>query len=271
MVIYNELINLSIIVSIMVVLILSFIIFFIIYKKYVIKNSLKLKKLAELNSRYAFKEIPEFNLFHYYDNENMYDDISTKDFLTYELQSIKIQVLEAISDTKNNSKNYKKYLEEYNLIRSLSYDTSNIKVIFLFKWFENIIMKKRIKKPCIELNIFVELYLTNINGDLKARKSRIFDSREVYDLIYSLNKKRGNFYLVPEIWQSLCKVERGKVSNKLRFLIYERDNYRCRICGRSTDDLEIDHICPISKGGKSTIDNLQTLCHSCNVNKGSNY
>lgn len=51
--------------------------------------------------------------------------------------------------------------------------------------------------------------------------------------------------------------------------IYERDGYRCRCCGRRTKDLEIDHIVPISKGGKSTYDNLQTLCKRCNKLKGT--
>ena len=32
---------------------------------------------------------------------------------------------------------------------------------------------------------------------------------------------------------------------------------------------EIDHIFPISKGGKSTYDNLQTLCRRCNKLKGN--
>ena len=56
-------------------------------------------------------------------------------------------------------------------------------------------------------------------------------------------------------------------------LIYEvlkRDGYKCKICGVSASDgakLEVDHIIPISKGGKTVIDNLQTLCRSCNRGK----
>ncbi|MBR2352886.1 MAG: HNH endonuclease, partial [Clostridia bacterium] len=33
--------------------------------------------------------------------------------------------------------------------------------------------------------------------------------------------------------------------------------------------LEVDHIIPVSKGGKSTLDNLQTLCERCNRGKGT--
>ena len=47
---------------------------------------------------------------------------------------------------------------------------------------------------------------------------------------------------------------------------------KCQICGRSAKDgaiLHIDHIIPISKGGRTEIDNLRTLCQSCNLGKGS--
>ena len=33
--------------------------------------------------------------------------------------------------------------------------------------------------------------------------------------------------------------------------------------------LEIDHILPVSKGGLTTEDNLQTLCWRCNRSKGA--
>ena len=52
----------------------------------------------------------------------------------------------------------------------------------------------------------------------------------------------------------------------MRFAVYKRDNNRCRKCG-SRHNLEIDHIIPIAKGGKTTFDNLQTLCKRCNEEK----
>ncbi len=68
--------------------------------------------------------------------------------------------------------------------------------------------------------------------------------------------------------------QRALMTTKLRELIKERDNYKCQLCGLSTDDernllLEIDHITPLSKGGVTSEDNLQTLCWKCNRTKGS--
>jgi len=44
---------------------------------------------------------------------------------------------------------------------------------------------------------------------------------------------------------------------------------RCVGCGRQ-DDLEKDHILPISRGGSDAIENLQPLCKSCNAGRDGN-
>lgn len=52
----------------------------------------------------------------------------------------------------------------------------------------------------------------------------------------------------------------------IREQIFYRDGYMCLNCG-SSERLELDHIMPISKGGENSINNLQTLCKSCNCKK----
>ena len=134
---------------------------------------------------------------------------------------------------------------------------------------EGKIFSKTTKSPQIQFNILVRLELTNLNDRYICSKQDFFGSNEIRSLISRINNKRNDFYLDEEIWKSIVRVERGKVSNKLRFYIYARDGHRCRMCGRYTDDLEIDHIIPISKGGKTVESNLQTLCRSCNIRKGN--
>lgn len=42
---------------------------------------------------------------------------------------------------------------------------------------------------------------------------------------------------------------------------------RCANCG-AADNLVLDHILPIARGGRSSYDNLQLLCAECNRIKG---
>ena len=49
----------------------------------------------------------------------------------------------------------------------------------------------------------------------------------------------------------------------MRMEVFRRDDFKCKICD-SIENLCIDHIIPISKGGENKIENYQTLCKSCN-------
>jgi hypothetical protein len=53
---------------------------------------------------------------------------------------------------------------------------------------------------------------------------------------------------------------------EIRSEVWYRDNGQCVICA-ATEYLEFDHIIPHSKGGATSVDNLQLLCRSCNSQK----
>lgn len=65
--------------------------------------------------------------------------------------------------------------------------------------------------------------------------------------------------------------ERRKVSLKVRSRVMERDEFRCRRCGAGAEHgpLVVDHIHPVSRGGRSEMENMQTLCRLCNTGKGA--
>ena len=62
------------------------------------------------------------------------------------------------------------------------------------------------------------------------------------------------------------RVANRRVPDSLRAAVLVRDGARCRRCRRATN-LEMDHIVPVSKGGRTEEANLQTLCRSCNRRK----
>lgn len=73
---------------------------------------------------------------------------------------------------------------------------------------------------------------------------------------------------------AFAKEQRNLMTKKLREAIKERDHCTCCLCGNSTEKepnllLEIDHIIPVAKGGRTTAENLQTLCWRCNRSKGA--
>jgi 5-methylcytosine-specific restriction endonuclease McrA len=63
---------------------------------------------------------------------------------------------------------------------------------------------------------------------------------------------------------------RGKrpIPQRLALAVKDRDGHLCQSCG-TRDDLAVDHLIPESKGGPMVMENLQTLCRSCNSSKGS--
>ena len=64
-------------------------------------------------------------------------------------------------------------------------------------------------------------------------------------------------------------------------LIKKSQDYKCKICGieegrilktrKGIIEIRLtqDHILPLSKGGKTTPENIQALCYRCNKRKGN--
>jgi len=62
---------------------------------------------------------------------------------------------------------------------------------------------------------------------------------------------------------------RESIPQEVMDRVWNRDGGRCVKCG-SQENLEFDHIIPVSKGGATTYRNIQLLCKKCNVEKTNN-
>ncbi len=60
----------------------------------------------------------------------------------------------------------------------------------------------------------------------------------------------------------------GYVTTEVRSIVYSKYNNKCAVC-ETTKNKTVDHIVPISKGGKTVLNNLQLLCRSCNSQKSN--
>ena len=103
-------------------------------------------------------------------------------------------------------------------------------------------------------------------GNSSQRSSVTFDTPTIDALVETLSQKIR--------WRKSAAGQRALMTSKLRNSIKERDNHTCRYCSVSLAAqphllLEVDHIVPVSRGGMSTPDNLQTLCWRCNRTKSN--
>lgn len=110
-------------------------------------------------------------------------------------------------------------------------------------------------------------YQQNLAGALHLKPSSTL-------LVGNLNHHRNSWLAIslvnnvreqPTLFDALPS-ERPTISEKVRRQVYDRDNWSCVACG-SGDDLTVDHKLAYSRGGSNALDNLQTLCRSCNSRK----
>jgi len=63
---------------------------------------------------------------------------------------------------------------------------------------------------------------------------------------------------------------RQSIPDSVKSFVWNRDGGKCVKCG-SRENLEFDHIIPLSKGGSNTARNIQLLCEKCNRQKGNKF
>jgi hypothetical protein len=147
----------------------------------------------------------------------------------------------------------------------------------------------------IEKDIPVLIYLFSRSTLVKKLGFEVIDLSDLYFPVYTFQyvSSGGNSSLKTDIKLNIYNLnsfviylselvkfrqsiagQRALMTSSLREKIKKRDLYTCKICKISTNDeknllLEIDHIIPLSKGGITSENNLQTLCWRCNRSKGS--
>ena len=76
-------------------------------------------------------------------------------------------------------------------------------------------------------------------------------------------------YRAPSVIRLQHHIRRPRPRVKLtRREIFARDHNTCQYCGKTGNDLTLDHVLPRHRGGQHTWENLVAACRPCNHRKG---
>lgn len=110
----------------------------------------------------------------------------------------------------------------------------------------------------------------------KDRRTKTIVINEKEEIAKKLKEKHRKRELEKVVRQELIdsgelfgdEPKRPPIPREVVDAVYKRDGGKCVYCG-SVENLQLDHIIPFSKGGATTLENLQLLCQKCNLEKSN--
>ncbi|GAA0508202.1 TerD family protein [Deinococcus depolymerans] len=132
-------------------------------------------------------------------------------------------------------------------------------------------------------------FLSPTEGGWNIQYAKVLQIEELPDGVnLALGVKKGNGYyhevrqpvLLGATLDALVRINKRllmmpqterasrSIPQKVKLEVWQRDQGKCVECGDS-NYLEFDHVIPHSKGGASTVNNLQLLCRRCNLQKSN--
>lgn len=78
----------------------------------------------------------------------------------------------------------------------------------------------------------------------------------------------NTIFPIPSVIKLVYMVRRPRPQPKLtRVEIFNRDHNTCQYCGKTSNQLTLDHVMPRRQGGRHTWENLVSACSPCNRKK----
>ncbi len=240
-------------------------------KRIVLNSSQRLSSLADLNKNTKFGRVSPI----YYNNlscasKRQLDHLYLRDYLMSLIDTNECFYRKIVETISNNRATYNKYIERTNQIQSTATEdfckSLGFSLIKFQKYEDRLFKKRLLRKPQWNVVVHCRASYTSPRGRnhyWKQEKYSYEELKAVFDAVMAIKKARQSR-------EYQIKSERAKLTPSMRYDIFKRDKNRCQICGATAQDgvkLHVDHIIPVSKGGKTIPSNLQTLCDRCNLGK----
>ena len=237
------------------------------------KCSSRYQILIEANEKFkrSYAPIkPEYSLFVFLNSKAQLDAASAEKVIELSIhqdQQFYSGLYNAISGNRSNYALYEKMLQS--LPSELSEDDLKLNKIPIASGHrieQRLIKKNTLPAPTMDTSI-------QVGAEYISPQGRNHYVKKFVIPIDGIRSRMQRIQMIP-YQQRVADFERSLMTPKMRYEVLKRDNFRCVICGRTAAEgakLHVDHIIPVSKGGRTVMNNLRTLCETCNLGKGASY
>lgn len=197
-----------------------------------------------------------------------YDRAIAKDVIFYHFDN---NINDVLIDVRNAFNNKKKYDDFLNKMKEIKAETTE-EIINQTKYTkekfhkieDRVITKIVNNQSHYNISLVVKICYESQKGQVNVSKEAYFNCEQLFEYYDEWNNRKK--------YSANIKIERQIMNDNIRYNVLKRDNYTCQICGATAKEgakLHVDHIIPVSRGGKTVMSNLQTLCERCNMGKSN--
>lgn len=247
-------------------------------RRIVTENSGALAALSSLNANYQhqLKYLGPI-VYNWEDRVNSkakYDRYDLHKFFLAQLAVLEDQIISQLAVRMNDVSVYAEYRVAYEQLgpkqlgRSKHEKISNVSFVRIEK---KLFTKRMLKAPVCAAQVRCFVRYTSPKGQNSYSRGLEWD----FDGLRSALAEMKQIQATRSTVMFLRQQERNRMNNSLRYQVLKSDNHRCRACGATPQThgvtLHVDHIVPVSMGGKTEMSNLQTLCDTCNLGKSNRH
>lgn len=241
--------------------------------EFIKENSNLLSEEAKLNQSYInsfdFDVAPKFGFARVLNSKQQFDHFNASSYVYSRVSELPKVYESQIAKARGNGQVFAGYQAKLDQLRENALPPVNIpnrlfKSTEQYNAYEYRLFVASMLAPTTDISFSVQYSYTSPKGRNCYRATKNFTQADVALMLDSHAHQTRE--------KDFAQRQRDLVTPSLRYDVMKRDHFRCCLCGRSSKDgakLEVDHIIPVSKGGRTTMDNLQTLYWDCNRGKSN--
>jgi 5-methylcytosine-specific restriction endonuclease McrA len=247
-------------------------------RKVVDSNSAALSELHQLNGSYHRRLIYGGPIaYHWVDVVNSKAKIDRYDLAKFYLARLAVledEIQQQIALQKRDVTVYAEYrglLEQLGTARLGSSKSDKLSAERFALIERRLFARRMLREPICSAQVRCTVRYTSPQGRNSYTKWQDWNFDQLCQGLAEMRRIREN----QSTNSFLRQQERNRLSASLRYQVLTQDNSRCQRCGATAlthgVSLHVDHIVPVSKGGKTVLGNLQTLCETCNLGKSNRF